>query len=127
MNNRDDVNVSKCKVTTLDEFTEKFSLKLDFIKCDVEGAELLVFKGGEKTIARELPIIFSEILRKYSSKFNYNPNDIFTFFRSLGYRAFTVKEEYLTEFKEMDESTIETNFFFLHEFKHSNKIKKFCI
>lgn len=127
ISDRDDVQVCQCQVTTLDQFTTEKQIAVDFIKCDVEGAELLVFRGGEKTIIRDLPIIFSEVLRKWSAKFHYDPNEIFNFFQCLGYRAFTVSDDSLKEFFVMDDATIETNFFFLHTEKHSRQIKRLCI
>jgi FkbM family methyltransferase len=122
---RADVECVQCKVRTLDDYTLETGAHVDFIKCDVEGAELLVFQGGIETIKRDKPVVFSEILRKWSAKFNYNPNDIFSLFKEQGYRAFTVKENYLVNFFEMDELTIETNFFFLHSEKHANSIQRF--
>jgi len=125
LTDRADVERILCKVSTLDEFIQTSNLRIDFIKCDVEGAELFVFQGGLEVIKRNLPIVFSEILRKWSAKFGYNPNEIFKFFSLLGYRTFTVKDNYLVEFYEMDESTVSTNFFFLHAQKHSHLIKRF--
>ena len=46
---------------TLDEFVKGKKTKVDFIKCDVEGAELLVFTGGIKSIEKYKPIIFAEM------------------------------------------------------------------
>lgn len=115
---RDDVIMVHCLVKTLDEFSAEQDVRVDVIKCDVEGAELLVFKGALKTLERDKPVVFSEILRKWSAKFNYDPNEIFALFRHLGYRAFTAKEGRLSGFDRMDEHTIETNFFFLHTAKH---------
>lgn len=122
---RADVECVQCRVRTLDDYTAETGTHVDFIKCDVEGAELLVFQGGIHTIIRDKPIVFSEILRKWSAKFNYNPNDIFRLLKDQGYQVFTVKENYLVKFFEMDESTIETNFFFLHSEKHLNIIQRF--
>ena len=122
---RPDVESVSCKVRTLDEYIADTEALVDFIKCDVEGAELLVFQGGVKTISRDKPIVFSEILRKWSAKFNYNPNEIFQFFNNLGYRSFTVKMNKLSEFIGMNESTVETNFFFLHDQKHSELLKHY--
>jgi FkbM family methyltransferase len=125
LTNRTDVECVHCKVLTLDGFTTDTGTHVDFIKCDVEGAELLVFQGGIETIKRDKPIVFSEILRKWSTKFNYDPNDIFELFKIHGYQAFTVKANYLIKFSKMDESTLETNFFFLHTDKHAGLIKRF--
>src|SRR5471032_2482341 len=52
---RGDVRTAQCEVRTLDGFTAATGTRVDFIKCDVEGAELLVFKGGLRTIARDQP------------------------------------------------------------------------
>ena len=119
---RTDVETVTCKVRTLDDYINETGERVDFIKCDVEGGELLVFKGSLETIARDRPIVFSEILRKWSAKFNYNPNEIFELFRARGYRSFIVKGKHLSEFFSMDESSVETNFFFLHAEKHAIEI-----
>lgn len=120
---RADVEIINCKLKTLDDFIFETNYNIDFIKCDVEGAELKVFLGGKKTILRDLPIIFSEILRKWSAKHNYDPNEIFNFFREIGYNAFTVKGESLIKFDSMNTLTTETNFFFLHANKHKHLIR----
>ena len=122
---RADVECVKCKVRTLDDFTNETGIHVDFIKCDVEGAELLAFQGGIETIKRDKPIVFSEILRKWSTKFNYNPNDIFAFFKAQGYQAFAVKLNFLSNFLEMNDVTEETNFYFLHSEKHAHLIHRF--
>jgi FkbM family methyltransferase len=114
-----------CSVKKLDDFVYENRYSVDFIKCDVEGAELLVLKGGIETIKRDKPIIFMEMLRKWTSKFNYHPNDIIKLLTNEGYRTFTAKKNRLLEFFNMDEDTVETNFFFLHSYKHIDKIKKF--
>jgi FkbM family methyltransferase len=114
-----------CQVKKLDDYAEQIKPKIDFIKCDVEGAELFVYQGGIETIKRNKPIIFTEMLRKWSAKFNYHPNEIIKFFGALGYRCFTVNETNLWEFFIMDDYTVETNFFFLHSVNHAEKIAQF--
>jgi FkbM family methyltransferase len=56
----------------------------DFIKCDVEGAELLVFQGGEKTLERaEAPLILFEVNKFASRGFGYDVSGAKDFLASL--------------------------------------------
>jgi FkbM family methyltransferase len=114
-----------CKVKKLDDCIDELSDSMDFIKCDVEGAELLVFQGGIKSIARHKPIIFSEMLRKWSLKFNYHPNEIISLLVSIGYSCFVVENDSLVEFFKMDDATTQTNYFFLDKNKHKTEIEKY--
>lgn len=113
------------KVYKLDTYIKTNNLSVDFIKCDVEGAELFVFEGARETLLKHKPIVFTEMLRKWSSKFEYHPNDIIFLFKSIGYTCYTMNEGKLSPFNLMDENTIETNFIFLHKEKHSNQIERF--
>lgn len=93
LSERDDVEKIKCRVKTIDEFTVHEKIKIDFLKCDAEGAELKVFQGGLNAIVRDKPIVFAEILRKWCRKLGYDPNEIFTFFYNLNYRGFTTVDK----------------------------------
>lgn len=124
---RSDVQTFQCKVRTLDDFTAETGHRVDFIKCDVEGAELLVFKGGIETIKRDKPVVLSEILRKWSAKFNYNPNEIFALFRAIGYNVYTAQGGRLVPFGDMDDNTIPTNYFFLHPEKHRELVRRYAL
>ncbi len=115
----------KCKVKKLDDFVSTEKIHVDFIKCDVEGAELFVFQGGINTIKQDRPIIFTEMLRKWAKAFNYHPNDTVRFFKALNYRCFSIHENQLQEFSEMDENTVETNFFFLNSVHHKKIIDRY--
>jgi FkbM family methyltransferase len=121
-----EVKKVSCKIEKLDDFIYDSKFKVDFIKCDVEGAELFVYKGGVETIRTHLPIIFTEMLRKWTAKFNYAPNDIIEFLNSLGYLCFVLSNGSLKELHHVDENTKETNYYFLHSEKHKEKISKFC-
>ena len=125
LSERGDVDIIECNVDTLDRFTVNNDTNIDFIKCDVEGAELLVFQGGLRRIENDLPIIFSEILRKWSKKFNYHPNDLLGLLFSLGYHAFVTTENGLKQIVTIDNDTVHTNFFFLHTQKHAEQIAHF--
>ena len=126
LSTRPDVEKIECHQVRLDEFMGEAKLPSpDFIKCDVEGAELLVFQGAQDTIRTAKPIVMAEILRKWSAKYDYNPNQIFRMFFDMGYRAFTTDGYFLTPFTEMTDDTKETNFFFLHEQAHAVQINRF--
>jgi FkbM family methyltransferase len=123
---RNDVSAIECQQMRLDDFYHEEKLPPpDFIKCDVEGAELMVFNGALNTLKSTTPIVMAEILRKWSAKYKYNPNEIFSIFINNGYRAFTTDGYFLIPFGEMTEETTETNFFFLHEINHGDKIRRF--
>jgi FkbM family methyltransferase len=121
---RSDVQTFACQVRTLDDYSAETGVRVDFIKCDVEGAELLVFQGGLETIRRDTPVVLAEILRKWSAKFNYDPNEIFDLFRGLGYQAYTAQDGSLHEFAAMDQATVANNFFFLHPTKHAELLRR---
>jgi hypothetical protein len=127
LSEREDIEKIVCHVEVLDVAASRLNLpRVDFIKCDVEGAELFVFRGGKKLLERDKPIIFSEMLRKWSAKFAYHPNQIIQLLADFGYRCFTAKGEKLIEFFSMNEETVETNFFFLHSTKHIEMIELLC-
>jgi len=71
----------------LDRYAERLS-KIDFIKCDAEGAELLVLRGGESTLRRCRPTIFLEIEERWTSSFGWSAVDVVRFLRELGYQYF---------------------------------------
>jgi FkbM family methyltransferase len=107
-----------CPVETLDQFVTRTGDVPQFIKCDVEGGELSVFRGGAQTLKTHTPMIFTEMLRKWSLRFGYHPNEIITFLGSFGYECFSMADGLLKPFATMTEETVETNFFFLHAVRH---------
>lgn len=114
---RPDVHPVTVQVRTLDDVQRELGCPIDFIKCDVEGAELFVFEGGMQTLDSR-PIIFCEMLRKWSAKFNYHPDAIISLLASKGYLCFAVDAGRLGRIAHVEESTVQTNFFFLHESVH---------
>lgn len=113
------------QVKRMDDFVSKLPSfkKLDFIKCDVEGAELLVFRGGLETIKKFQPIIFTEMLRKWSKKFGYHPDDIINLLGSLGYCCYGYVRNKIKRIDCVGPELATTNFFFFHEEKHKKIIQ----
>lgn len=107
---------------TLDQWSKNQSIRPDFIKCDVEGAELLVFRGGEETLKLAKPIVFSELLRKWTKPFCYHPNDMLDFFNALGYKCYAVGGSGVRCIERVTDDTLETNYAFLHSDVHGSAI-----
>lgn len=56
-------------VITLDHFTAKQELaRLDFIKVDVEGMELSVFRGAKESLKKFRPVIYFETLSRFGDE-----------------------------------------------------------
>lgn len=107
-------------VLTLDQWAGNWGVSPDFIKCDVEGAELLVFRGARKTLIKDKPVVFSELLRKWTKPFGYHPNDVIRLFADLGYSCFAVGENGVQRLREVTEETLETNYAFIHAEAHAH-------
>lgn len=125
LSERADAELITCHVERLDDYVSDNKLNVDFIKCDVEGAELFAFQGGKETLQRSRPIVFTEMLRKWAAKFNYHPNEIIALFSSFGYQCFYADGMFLKKLVAMTDETLETNFFFLHSEKHAVQIATF--
>jgi FkbM family methyltransferase len=138
------IELQKAQVKILDDFINYKKIKIDFIKCDVEGAELFVFLGAKKILSKNKPIVFCEMLRKWAKKFKYHPNQIIFLFKKFGYKCFYIsnlsdqkvlknvlggggyifKKIKLREIKEISDKTKETNFLFIHKKKYRKVIEK---
>jgi hypothetical protein len=95
--------------------------RVDLIKLDVEGAELFALRGAEQVIRRTKPILFIEMLRKWTARYDYSPNDIIAFMKGLGYCCLAVEEDKLRELERMSDTEAATNFFFLHREAHRSR------
>jgi FkbM family methyltransferase len=66
--------------------------RVDFVKLDVEGAELLVLRGAAATLARCRPILVFECGPGGPRSFGYAAEDLYDFVTGLeGYSVFTLK------------------------------------
>ncbi len=80
------------KIITLDNFVRRNKIKnVNFIKCDVEGFELSVFKGASKTLKRFKPLVFVEIEERHTKKYGINPQQVLDFFKKLEYKSYSIK------------------------------------
>ncbi|MGB1547311.1 MAG: FkbM family methyltransferase [Alphaproteobacteria bacterium] len=111
----EDAVTEPTQAVTLDAFCERNLIeKIDFIRCDVEGAELKVLKGGEHIIDRNLPNALIEIHpHALKENFDASKEEVFDFFKSRNYEAYCLKNGTL---KRVDAVIDEPwrDYFFLH-------------
>lgn len=95
-------------VNTLDNVVDKFSPRaISFIKCDVEGHEFEVFKGGEETIDKYKPTVLVEIWeQKQRVNGNEITSDLIELFKQHNY---SVKIIHSRELKDLEAAFIRKN------------------
>lgn len=73
-------------VLTLDRFCDRERIEhVDFIKADVEGAELSVLHGGAATLARHRPCLQLEIQDPYPARFGVSSSQVAGWLTDRGY------------------------------------------
>lgn len=118
----DNVQVIGGKVITLDQWVSQTQVEPDFVKCDVEGAELLVMRGADSVLTSSRPIVFLEMLRKWAKPYGYHPNDLIGLFKQYGYICCGIGESGNRLVESVDDVTPETNYVFFHRVKHLSQI-----
>ena len=85
----------KTRVISLDSIMAMFDLdRVDFIRCDIEGAECLMIEGGKKAIETYRPAFLIEI-HPFSLERNFgrDPQGVLDFFLAQGYEAWRLDDE----------------------------------
>ena len=86
--NNYDGNVREVSVIRLDDYVAQKGLqRIDFIKCDVEGAELLVMKGAGHVLANMRPTVMLEIADEWTRRFDYSADDLMAHMSEAGYEC----------------------------------------
>lgn len=103
------------EVVALDEFVPR-SESVSLIKCDVEGAELLAFRGAERLIGEHLPTVICEINPWFLEGFRLKLEELLDFFDARGYRLYRyVGEDGQRRLREVTASEVEEdNYVFIH-------------
>jgi len=79
------------RATTIDGYVARNRLeRVDLVKLDIEGAELLALKGGEKTLVQYQPDLICEVYPKLLSAAGSSVSELAGFLTSLGYKAFLI-------------------------------------
>lgn len=77
------------KFTTIDKYVSEHNLKVGLIKIDVDGYELKVLKGGEKTIREQMPPIMIE-LSEYVKFISGSIEEYVKYIFDLGYEIYAM-------------------------------------
>lgn len=102
-----------CEVVALDEFLPALK-NVSLIKCDIEGAELLAFRGAVRMIETHRPSVICEINPWFLEGFGLRLEDLVGFFTDRGYRLYRyTAEKTLVEVMSVSD-IVEDNYVFLH-------------
>jgi FkbM family methyltransferase len=73
-------------VTTLDQLVNRIDLdRVDFVKADVEGAELAFLRGAQATIERSRPPVLLEVEDRHLRRYGHSSGDVVGWFRAQDY------------------------------------------
>lgn len=76
------------RLDTVDNFMDAHALsRLDFIKMDIEGPELMVLQGALRTLKNHRPAVFCEVSHAHMARMALEPADLFALMHSAGYGA----------------------------------------
>lgn len=82
----------KVKTSTLDNLFYDLN-KIDVMKIDVEGAELLVLSGGKKLLGKFKPMLILEFSDEtFTGEYGISTSDLVTLLRDLNYEIFLINE-----------------------------------
>lgn len=76
---------------TLDEYFGEMT-KVDLIKIDVEGAELMALRGMKQLLERTRPYVILELTDKWLRELGGSAEELLTFMKSIGYSAYQVTD-----------------------------------
>ena len=80
-----------CPIVRIDDVLPD-ARDVSFIKCDIEGSELLAFRGASRIIDRDCPTVLCEINTWFLEGFGIPLADLLGFFGERGYRTYKFEE-----------------------------------
>jgi FkbM family methyltransferase len=105
--------VVEAQVLRLDDFLPKH-VDVPLMKIDIEGAELMAFRGAASTIDRCHPTVICEINPWYLEGFGTKLADLLEFFSTRGYTLYFYDDKARRLVPRTAAEVIEDNYVFLH-------------
>jgi FkbM family methyltransferase len=88
-----EAGTAECAGTSLDQYVAENALdRVDFMKMDIEGAELFALQGAREVLSRWQPTMLLEINRRVCRRLGHEPKEIWEFLRPFGYSMWAVGE-----------------------------------
>jgi FkbM family methyltransferase len=105
-------DATEVSVARLDDYVKQKDLaRVDFIKMDVEGAELPVLKGAAEFLTRRpRPVIFCEVQDMRTRAWGYPAKEIVGFLRQRGFRWYFLDADGALQPLPNDQSEFDGNF-----------------
>jgi FkbM family methyltransferase len=80
-----------CQAVRLDDYVQERGLRrVDVVKMDIEGSELMALEGAAEVIATWRPTIFMELNRLACRNLGYAPERLLDHLKGFGYRAWLI-------------------------------------
>jgi len=84
-------DAQSCQAVRLDDYARENRLRrLDMVKMDIEGSELMALQGAAEVIARWHPTIFMELSRLTCRNLGYRPELLLEYLIGYGYQAWLI-------------------------------------
>jgi FkbM family methyltransferase len=108
----DEASPVRVHVTRLDDWLDRQKIaQVDFVKVDVEGAELEVLKGAERLFDRKpRPVILAEVQDVRTRPWGYRAKEILFHLHEKGYKWFSLGPEGALEELDLSADNFEGNF-----------------
>lgn len=104
----------EAEVVRLDDYLPAEG-EVSLIKCDVEGVELLVFRGAAGRIDRDRPSVICEINPWFLDGFEFDLGELTGFFSDRGYELYRYDDANRTlSLVKRPEDVVEDNYVFIH-------------
>ena len=89
---RETLKTGKVQMTSLDRYVEENVIpRVDFIKVDIDGAEVPFLKGARKTLSSKKPIILIEVSERGQTAQGHSCLEIFQELSKANYKFFSVR------------------------------------